>query len=156
MTQKNLHPPRLDWPSLDAKARLIWAAAFVAGERDREEGVEAADAMVEKLRANETTEESAPSLTGDPSGEPPLQRVFDAFFRGIESRRGANAKTDRALQPVHEALAYGLSITPEKFQHWYPVAYRIAMRGESPHDRPTRDEIARATEAYGKGRLDFF
>lgn len=156
MTQQTSQPPRLEWHSLNQKERLIWAAAFVAGERDGEDGVEAADAMVEKLRANQTTEESAPALAGDRGDEPPLQRMFDTFFRGIESRRGSSAMTDRALNPVHEALAHGVSITPEELEHWYPVAYRIAMRGEIPPDRPTRDEIARAMEAYGKGRLDFF
>lgn len=64
--------------------------------------------------------------------------------------------TDRALQPVHEALAQGVSITPEEFEHWYPVAYRIAIPGEISSDRPTKEDIARAMEVYGKGRLDFF
>jgi hypothetical protein len=156
MTQQVSHPPRLDWRSLDEKERLIWAAAFVAGDRAGEVGVEAADAMVGKLRTNETTADPAPASVDDPSGEPPLQRVFDAFFRGIESRRGGNARNDRALQPVYEALAHGVSITPEEFEHWYRVAYRIAMRGTSAPDRPTEDVIARAMEAYGKGCLDFF
>lgn len=156
MTQQAPLPPRLDWRSLDEKERLVWAAAFVAGERAGEVGAEVADGIIERLRANETTEESAPALTRDPSGEPPLQRVFDALFRGIDSRRRANARTDRALEPVHEALAHGVSITPEEFEHWYPVGYRIAMRGESPPDRPTEEEVARAMDAYGKGRLDFF
>ena len=156
MTEPVPHPPLLDWRSMDEKKRLVWAAAFVAGERAGEVGAEVADGIIERLRANETTEESAPALTRDPSGEPPLQRVFDAFFRGIESRRGANTRTDRALQPVHEALAHGVSISPEEFEHWYPVAYRIAMRRASPSDRPTDEEVARAMEAYGKGRLDFF
>ena len=156
MTPPAPHPLGLDWHSLDDKERLVWAAAFVAGERDGEDGVEAADAMVEKLRANQTTEESAPALAVDRGDEPPLQRMFDTFFSGIESRRGSSAMTDRALNPVHEALAHGVSITPEELEHWYPVAYRIAMRGESPPDRPTSDEITRAMEVYGKGRLDFF
>ena len=112
--------------------------------------------MVEGLRVSEGKPDSVTAAASDPSGEPPLQRVLDAFFRGLESRRGADARTDRALQAVHEALAHGVSITPEEFEHWYPVAYRIAMRGESPPDRPTSDEITRAMEVYGKGRLDFF
>ena len=156
MTQQSSLPPRLDWRSLDEKERLVWAAAFVAGERAGEVGTKVADAMVERLSASEATPDSAPAVTPDPNGEPPLQRVLDAFFRGIESRRESSAMKDRALKPVHEALANGVSITPEEFEHWYPVAYRIAIRGESPPDRPTRDEIARAMEAYGNGRLDFF
>lgn len=156
MTQQAHLPPRLDWRSLDEKERLVWAAAFVAGERDCETGVETADAMVEKLRRTETRAEASPGVAAHPSEEPPLQRVLDALLRGIESRRGSSAMTDRALKPVHEALANGVSITPEEFEHWYPVAYRIAMRGESPPDRPTSDEITRAMEVYGKGRLDFF
>lgn len=156
MTQQALLPPRLDWRSLDEKERLIWAAAFVAGERAGEVGAKVADAMVEKLRATETTEALGSASAGERGGEPLLQRMLDAFFRGTESRTGANTRTDRALKPVHEALAHAVSITPEEFEHWYPVAYRIAMAGESPPDRPARDEIARAMEAYGKGRLDFF
>lgn len=156
MTQKNPHPPRLDWRSLEEKERLIWAAAFVAGDRAGEVGVEVADGIIERLRANETTEESALGSAEYPCGEPPLQRVLDAFFRGIASRRGSDARTDPALRPVQEALAFGVSITPEEFQHWYHVAYRIAMRGSSSSNRPTDEEVALAMEAYGKGRLDFF
>jgi hypothetical protein len=156
MTPPAPHPLGLDWHSLDDKERLIWAAAFVAGERAGEDGAEVADAMVEKLRATGINAEPAPVSEWGPNGEPPLHRVFDAFFRGIESQRGANARTDRALQPVQEALDHGVSITPEEFEHWYPVAYRIAMRGAIPSDRLTKEDIARAKEAYGKGRLDFF
>ena len=156
MTQPDSHSLSLDWRSLDEKERLIWAAAFVAGERAGEVGAKVADAMVQQLRAAESNEVSASASAADLSGEPPLQRVLDAFFRGLASRKGSDGRMDRALQPVQEALAFGVPITPEEFQQWYPVAYRIAMRGEGPPDRPTKDEIARAIEAYGKGRLDFF
>lgn len=156
MIEREPHSPELHWHSLDDKERLIWAAAFVAGERAGEDGPEVADAMVERLRATERSNESAPAPAGSPNRAPPLQRVLDALFRGIESTREHKARTDRAFQPVQEALAYGVSITPEEFEHWYPVAYRIAMRGASAPDRPTKENIARAMEIYGKGRLDFF
>jgi hypothetical protein len=150
------HRLRLDWHSLDEKERLVWAVAFVAGERAGEAGTDVADAMVERLRSNEFVDGATPASATDPSGELPLHRMLDAFFDGIASRRGSDARTDRALRPVQEALAFGVSISPEEFEHWYSVAYRIAVRGSSESNAPTKEETARAMEAYGKGRLDFF